>query len=99
MTLSEYLQIYERYFICKYNGTEYDKTQELEKFLNGELQTVYKIRGGRKLKYKEMKKELLAWFKKQKIGGRAYWQDKFMKAEAEDDALDLYGLRLKEMAQ
>ena len=100
MTLSEYLQIYENYFIAKFNGTEKDKTQELEKFLKDDLLTVYRIRGGRKLKYKEMKKELLAWFKKEKIGGRTYWREKFQKVEPDDgETFDLYGLRLKEVAR
>ena len=100
VTLSSYLTTYEKYFDNKFNGTAYDKTQELGKFLDGELLTVYKIRGGRKMKYKDMKAELLAWFKKQKIGSKSYWQDKFEGTQPEvAEALDLYGLRLQELVQ
>ena len=46
-----------------------------------------------------MKKELLVWYKKQRIGGVTYWQDKFEEAQPEiGEALDMYGLRLIELA-
>ena len=99
MELKAYLDIYESYFEAKFNGSEYDKTQELERFLKDQLLTVYKIRGGRKLKYGQMKKELLGWFKKQKIRGKSFWQDKLAEARPEEnETLDMYGLRLVELA-
>ena len=100
MELKTYLNIYDNYFEAKFIGSEYYKTQELEKFLQNELLTVYKISGGRKLKYRDMKKELLAWFRKQRIGGKVYWQEQFDGARPEaNEALDLYGLKLIKLAQ
>lgn len=100
ISLKEYLSIFDNYFITKFNGSEYDKTQELGKFLDGKLSEVFQIRGGRKLKYEVMKKELLTWYKKQNVGSKSYWQKQFRDAQPNSqESLDLYGMRLVELYQ
>ena len=47
--LQDYLISFEKYFEKKFDGDEYDQTQELGKFLKGELLQVYSVQGGRKL--------------------------------------------------
>lgn len=98
--LRDYLDTFEHYFDRKFNGTEYDKTQELSKFLSGQLLEVYKIRGGRKLSFKAMKEQLLNWYDKQKIGGRTYWRDQLkLVAPEREEKLDIYGMRLSEVVK
>lgn len=98
--LIDYLVTFEQYFQRKYAGSEYDKTQLLEKFLQGDLLNVYKVKGGRKLKYKYMKEHLLKWFKKQKVGGKNYWKVQLDTACPEEgESYDLYGMRLLELGE
>ena len=98
--LREFLCSYEKYFDVKYFGTDYDKTQQLGQFLDGKLLEVYGIKGGRKVKYSEMKRHLLSWYKKQGIGNRKYWRSEFEHARpGNDEPLDIYGLRLTELAE
>lgn len=100
ITLREHLDTYESYFDNKFKGNSYDKTQQLSEFLDDELLALYKVRGGRNLKYEDMKTHLLDYYKKQKIGGKKYWRRKFEEATVEsDEQWDLYGLRLMEMAE
>jgi hypothetical protein len=98
--LSKFLASYENYFVGKYKGDSYDKTQNLAEFLEGDLFTVYNVRGGRKLKYDVMKKELLSYFKKRKVGGKKYWRKQLSEATLEDgEGLDIYGMRLIKLAE
>lgn len=100
VSLKEYFQVYESYFIGKFNGTEFDQTQELANFIDGKLLEVYNIMGGRRLGYKKMKDELLKWYSKQRIGGKTYWREQFLRAVPEpEESLDLYGMRLIEIFQ
>lgn len=58
------------------------------------------MKGGRKLKYEEMKKALLHYYRKKKIGGKAYWKKKLDSATplvGED--YEIFGMRLTEMAE
>lgn len=99
-SLKDYLQTYENYFDRKYHSNTYDKTQMLSKFLDGDLLKAYQIRGGRRLKYSAMKDELLQFYSKQKIGGKAYWREQLSNALLEpDENLDLFGMRLAEFAR
>ena len=98
--LKSFLSSYESYFRSKFRGNSRDKCQQLEQFLTGDLLNVYKICGGRRLKYDQMKERLLTHFKKQKIGGRAYWRRKFEEASPKpEETLDLFGMRLMELAE
>lgn len=100
VTLRDFLSTYESYFDNKFNGTQYDKTQELANFIDGKLFEVFNIKGGRRLKYTQMKEELLTWYAKQKIGGRGYWRNQFREVCYDhEESLDLYGMRLLEQFQ
>ena len=99
-SLAEYLAVYEVYFKKRFNGSEREMTQELANFIEGSLLDVYNIKGGRKLKYSIMKKELIEWYKRQKIGGRSYWKKELDKAEpTNEECYELYGMRLVELAK
>lgn len=98
-SLKDYLQTFENYFDRKYHGDTYDKTQMLSKFLDGNLLKAYHIRGGRRLKYPAMKDELMQFYRKQRIGGKAYWKEQLSNACPEpDENWDIYGMRLSEFA-
>ena len=71
-SLRSFLLTFEKYFENQFRGDSHDKTQTLASFLSGDLLKVYKVRGGRKLKYSKMKEELLEYYKKQNIGTRKY---------------------------
>ena len=96
--LVTYLATYETYFYNKFKGNEYDQTQELANFLDGKILQVYNIRGGRRVKYSKMKRELIHWYKKQKVGGKAYWRREIADiAVSGDETFDLLAMRLMEL--
>ena len=98
--LKGYLATYESYFSSKFRGNSYDKCQQLEVFLTGDLLNVYKVCGGRRLRYRKMKERLLDYYKKQKIGGKTYWRKQFESATPSmNESSDLFGIRLKELAE
>lgn len=100
VSLKTYLMTFECYFMKKYKGTAYDQTQTLSKFLTGDLLKVFEAKGGRKLKYSSMKRELLEYYKKKKVGGKSYWKNELKIAKPLlDEGCDLYGMRLTELAQ
>ena len=98
--LGDFLYTYEQYFARKYSGSEYDKSQLLANFLEGDLLNVYHVKGGRKLKYGHMKKELVKWYTKQKVGGKSYWKTQLEVAFPEDEEkYDIYAMRLLELGE
>lgn len=100
VALKEFLSSFELYFKNKFNGSSYDQTQELSKFLKGDLLKVFNIKGGRKLKYQDMKDHLITWYKEQKIGGKAFWKKELGNVIPDHgESLDIYGMRLVEMVQ
>ena len=100
VTLKQFLITFENYFKKKFDGSSFDQTQELGQFLSGKLLDVYNIKGGRKMKYRRMKEELLSWYRKQKVGGKSFWKMEFQKASPEPgETFDLYGMRLLEIFQ
>ena len=97
-SLQTFFKNFDEYFERKYSGTEYDKCQLLEDFLEGKLLEIYQIKGGRKIKYVEMRLHLQQWFKKQKLGGRSFWRSQLETSRpGEDEALDIYAMRLIEL--
>ena len=99
-SLRHYLQNYERYFYNKFEGNSQDCTQELANFLPPELLEFYETVGGHQLSYDDMKVELLAWYRTQKISGVRHWREKLRNTIMNPgEPLKLYGLRLKEMGQ
>lgn len=100
VSLKEYLATFERYFIRKFKGSSHDQTQMLSKFLSGDLLKVYEVRGGRMLKYTDMKKQLLEYYRKQKIGGKSYWREELAGATpGVDEGYEIFGMRLTELAE
>lgn len=100
VSLKNYLTTFEEFFHKKYDGNNYDKTQTLSTFLTGELLDIFEAKGGRKLAYPRMKEELLAYYKKQRIGGRSYWRNKLDTSAPEPmESLSVYGAKLVEIAE
>lgn len=99
-SLKSFLACYESYFSKKYNGDQYDKTQMLAQFLSDDLLEIFEVRGGRNLKYKDMKNELLNYYRKEKIGGKSYWRSKLDEATPDGcENLRIYGMKLLELAE
>ena len=99
-SLKDFLESYEPYFDNKYKGNQYDKTQVLGTFLTGELSKVFDARGGRKLKYRKMKEELLSYYRKLKVGNKTYWRKELESMNSnEGEPLDIFGMRLAEIAE
>jgi hypothetical protein len=100
ISLKDYLVTFEQFFDRKFKGNTYDKCQKLSTFLQGDLLNVYEIRGGRKLGYEEMKRYLLQYYKKQRIGGQRYWKKQFKECLPEpSESYDIYGMRLISLAE
>ena len=98
--LKEFLDRYEHYFQTKYKGNSYDMCQHLEAFLQGELLEVYKVSGGRRIKYKKMKEKLLEFRKKSKVGSKSHWRTQLLGCSLNyGESLDLYGMRLLGIAE
>ena len=97
--LKSFLEVYEHYFEREYAGTSRECTQELRRYLKGELREIYDILGGRELLFPDMKSELLRWYKEERVGGRQYWREQLKMAHPKpNESLHLYGLRLKDLA-
>lgn len=96
----DFLASFEKYFSRKFDGDAFDQTQELVKFLSGGLLEVYHIKGGRKLRYEKMKRELMRYYREQKIGGKSFWRQRLEEATPNaEELLDVYALRLQELAE
>ena len=52
-SLKQFLETYERYFKNRYDGSQRECTQELGKFINGELKDAYDALGGAQRKYRD----------------------------------------------
>ena len=100
MSLKDYLSTFESFFTSKFKGSSYDQTQKLAEFIGGDLLTVFNARGGRKLKYNDMKTQLLDYYRKQKVGSKSYWKKQLSEATPDlTEGYDIYGLRLVELAE
>ena len=72
-SLKQFLEAYERYFRNRYDGSERECTQELGKFISGELRDAYDALGGAQRKYREIKDELLSM-----VPNSENWKDSSM---------------------
>ena len=100
MSLKDFFVSYDDFFAKKFRGNEYDKTQKLAEFLSGDLLEVYKIKGGRKIRYEKMKRHLLEYYKEQRVGGKSYWRKKLVETQPEhEESYEIFGLRLLETAE
>jgi len=99
LSLKEFFKSYEDYFTSRYSGNCRDKTQKLAEFIEGDIREVYELKGGRKLKYSDMKKQLLSYYKSKKVGGKKYWRKQLEEASpSPNESWDLYGMRLIDWA-
>lgn len=99
-TLKEFLSTFEIYFTRKYDGNQLEQTQELSKFLDGDLLRVFNAVGGACVKYRDMKKELISYYKSQKLGGTSFWKRELLNSELEhSEPLRIFGLRLSNIAK
>ena len=78
--LKSFLESYEHYFEREYAGTTRECTQELRRYLKGELRDTYDILG-RELPFPDIKYELLRWYKGGKVGGKQYWREQLKEAK------------------
>ena len=100
ISLGKFLDKFERYFKSKFDGNQRDCTQELGRFISGELKQAYDALGGAQRKYRDMKAALLQWSKAQGLGKTRRWKTELQQAGMKrDETLKLYCMRLEEVAQ
>lgn len=98
-SLKTFLEGYERYFRAKYDGTQRECTQELARFIGGEVRQAYDALGGPQRKYRDLKPALLQWYKAQSMGRISQYKAEFKKLSMrEGESLKLYCMRLQEVA-
>ena len=98
-SLKDFLADFERYFSIKFEGNQRDRCRELGRFLEGEVKDAYEAVGGPFLKYKEVKMELLEWYKSQKVGSAYKRKAELTQARMkEEESFKLYSMRLEELA-
>ena len=94
-SMSTFLDHFERYFMLKFEGNGLDQCTELGRFLDGEAKRAYDAVGGRHIKYKYMKDELIDWYKKQRVGQSYAKKAELSRAVMEEgDTFKLYCMRL-----
>ena len=70
------------------------------RFISGELRDAYDALGGPRLKYRNMKRELLQWYKTQRVGRTHQYQTELRTLSMKQrESLKLYCMRLQEVAQ
>ena len=99
VTLTRYLDGYERYFSTKYDGTQRECALELARFLTGETKDAYEAIGGAYMKYRELKPRLLDWFKSQKVSQVQQSRESFARMKLKpSETLKLFCMRLENSA-
>lgn len=97
-SLRQWLQGYEKYFAMKYRGSSRDCTQHLSQFLPERMLEYYEALGGHRLKYEDMKQELITWYRSQERHSPRHWRQQLMEVEMkENESLKVYALRLLEL--
>jgi hypothetical protein len=98
-SLKKFLEGFERYFQSKYDGTQRDCSQELARFITGEVKEAYDALGGSHVKYRDIKPSLLQWYKAQSVGKSHRCQAEFKQmVMKEGETYKLYCMRLCEVA-
>ena len=99
-SLRRFFQGYERYFEAKYEGDARDCTVHLAEFLPPELKECYDAYGGGRLKYRDMREELLKWYNRQERYGSRYWREQLTATSMnKGETLKVYALRLHEIGR
>ena len=100
VSLSKYLEGYERYFQAKYWGGQRECSQELGRFLTGDAKEAYDILGGPHVKYRDIKPKLLDWFKSQRVGRKEQHRQTFEQVIMHSaESLKLYCMRVEELVR
>jgi hypothetical protein len=98
-SLKKFLEGFEHYFEAKYDGSQRECSQELAKFITGEVREAYDALGGSQLKYRDIKPALLQWYKVQSVGKIRQYQTEFKHViMKEGETYKLYCMRLHEVA-
>ena len=98
VSLSKYLKGYEWYFQSKYAGNQRECSQELSRFISGELKEVYEVVGGHHSRYWDIKPKLLEWYRSQRMSQDKQYQQSLRKvAHKQGESIKLYCMRLEEM--
>jgi len=99
-SLNEFLDHFERYFYATFQGNGNDMTQKLSEFLTGDMKKVFEVKGGRRLKYSEMRDVLLKFYRGRKIGGRSHWKEQLNDIKMNsDESYEIFGMRLSDLVQ
>ena len=98
-SFKSFLSNFERYFSNKFDGNQKDRCRELGRFLEGDVKTAYNAVGGPRIKYRDMRDELLSWYKSQQVGRNAMRRSELKQASMRNgETFKLYCMRLEEMA-
>ena len=98
-TLGNFLNGYERYFRSKYDGTQRECSQELARFLEGDVKKAFNALDGSQRKYRDLKPALLQWFRAQSVGRSHRYQAEFRQLTMKTgETYKLYCMRLEEVA-
>lgn len=98
-SLRRFLSSFERYFDCKFDGTDRDKALQLGYFLQGSIRNAYDAMNGSQTKYCKLKPKLLEWHKNERSSVRQKSFAEFQNAKMlPDDSLGIYCLRLEGLA-
>lgn len=98
-SLKKFFEAFERYFRSKYDGTQRECSQELARFIDGEVKEAYDALGGSQRKYRDLKPALLQWYKAQSVGRSHKYKAEFKQLTMrEGETFKLYCMRLQGVA-
>lgn len=98
-SLKLFLSDYEKYFATKFDGNERQQAKHLGEYLTGRAKQVYEAVEGSRMKYSNLKDELLDWYRSEKTSSRSRGETEFEKANmSSSDTLKIYALRLERLA-
>ena len=99
-SLRKYLRGYEHYFRTKFNGNQYECSQELARFLVGDALEAYHALGGSEMRYSRLRPELLQWYGSQRGGRTRRYKVDFENVQMRDgEKFKIYCMRLEELAR
>lgn len=98
-SLKDHLTEFEAYFDTKYEGTDRQKSQLLESFLEGKPLKAYEALEGSRMNYCYLKPELLHWYSSERTSARARSENEFRRTKmSSGDSLTVFGMRLERLA-
>lgn len=98
-SLRSFLISYERYFYAKFEGSSRDCTQHLVGFLPDAMKTYYTALGANRLRFPDMKRELMLWYNTQERHGTRHWKGQLREMTmTAGESLKVYAMRLQEIS-